>query len=69
MQLSFAELTHANTKKRVFVLPGQVLAVYHSEANACTHIISSAGTVIPVTESVEKTTREIINALGESQDG
>lgn len=45
---------HANTKREVCVTREQVFAIQYSAAHGCTHIISLAGAIVPVSESVEK---------------
>ena len=68
-QLKFVEFNHANLNKPVMLLPSQVWVVYYSDASKSTHIVSIAGNLVPVRESVEEVTREVTKALaGERQD-
>lgn len=67
-QLRFAEFTHANTRRKIFLNPNQVWSVYASETDKTTHIVAYTGTFCPVLESVDEVKRELLNALGESQD-
>jgi len=64
IQLKMVEFTHANLNKRVLVVPTNVFTVYFGDADKSTHIVSVAGTVFPVTESVEEVRRAIEEALG-----
>lgn len=48
-----ATFTHANLKKPMEVVLHNIFSYYYSESAKCTHLISIAGTVAPVVESVE----------------
>ncbi len=54
-------MRHANTHREVVISRFLVYAIQYSEANKCTHIISNAGAIIPVLESVEEARRLIYN--------
>ena len=56
------EFTHANNERKILLLPTSVFTVYASEDKS-THIISIAGTLAPVKESVDQVRREIEQAL------
>lgn len=47
------KLTHANTKRDIFVASPLVFACYYSDASKCTHVLASGGAIIPVTETPE----------------
>ncbi len=50
-------LTHANHKKPIYVDGALLFAWYYSEAHKATHIVSTAGAILPVSESVETVTQ------------
>lgn len=52
---------HANTHREVVVTRALVYAIQYSEANKCTHLISNAGAIIPVLESVTEARRLVYN--------
>lgn len=45
-------LTHANTNREILVTRELVFSIYYSEAHRATHVLSSGGAIIPVSESV-----------------
>ncbi len=57
-----AEFTHANTKKKVLLLPTNVFTVYASDDKS-THIVSISGTLLPAKESLEEVRQELEQAL------
>lgn len=61
----FVELTHANTQAKISVVSNQIFAVYFSMNSKSTHVVSSAGGVVPVAETVD----EVKEALQRSKDG
>lgn len=52
-------VTHANLKTPVAIMRSAVFAVYNSAANKATHVVSIAGSFLPVLESKD----EVVNAL------
>lgn len=64
--MNLIELTHANTKREILVASQLVFVVQYSEANKCTHIISNAGAIIPVIETVNEV-REKLGLLNRTE--
>jgi hypothetical protein len=52
-------LTHANLGREIIVAREMVFAIYHSEAHKATHVLSSGGAIIPVSETVNQV-RELV---------
>jgi hypothetical protein len=60
--MTYIKLTHANFKKEVILTREQVWAIYYSESHQCTHIVSTAGAIVPVSESVDDVNRLVYGA-------
>ncbi len=55
----FVRFTHANTGREIFITKVQVFSVYYSQAHKCTHILATAGAILPVAETVEEVTTKL----------
>lgn len=64
-QMNFLEITHANNGRRIFLVPNLVYAIYYSDADKSTHVVSNSGTFMPAKESVEELKAALSKALGE----
>lgn len=51
------KFTHANHKRPIYITREQVWNIYYSAAHDCTHLVSTAGAICPVAESVDEAVR------------
>lgn len=58
-QLTF---THANTKRPLIVTREHVWSIMDSDAHKCTMLVSIAGSLLPVAESIEEAKRLVYGA-------
>ena len=61
--------THANTKRDVVVTREMVWNIYYSSAHAATHLVSNAGAIIPVSESVDEVKAKVYGSPLTSKQG
>lgn len=52
--MTYTSFLHVNTNREVIVTREQVFAIQYSDAHKATHLISIAGAIIPVKETVDE---------------
>jgi len=60
--MTIVKFTHANLKSAIYLTREQVWNVYYSEAHRCTHIVSTAGAICPVSENIDEALRLVYGA-------
>lgn len=48
------KFTHANLKRDVFIVRGQIVAYHYSDANKSNVVYAAGGAIFPVLESLEE---------------
>lgn len=54
------KLTHANTRKPIMVNSFVLFSWYYSDAHKATHLVSTNGGVIPVLETIEQVSEQML---------
>ena len=57
----FIQLTEKNQQAKIHVVANQIFAVYDSAAGKATHVVSTAGGVVPVAETVDQVKERLEN--------
>jgi len=61
------KLTHANTKQPMLINSFVLFAWYHSEGHKATYLVSTNGGVIPVLETIEQVSEQMLGITKQPQ--
>lgn len=60
--MQLLKVTHANRNSPLYIVAQQVFSYYFSEKDACTHVLSVGGAIVPVKQSLEEVTNLLVKA-------